>query len=133
MRNVIVSLLALAPLARGEEVVVYVSQDEEHARPVLADFEKETGIKVDARYDTENSKTVALVCALIDEKSDPLADVYWNNELATTVKLKDHGVLDKYDVPNAATIPAAFKDPDGCWVGFAARALAIDFSASPLP
>lgn len=126
MRNAIVSLLALAPLALSQEspggtVNVYVSLDEDHSRPVLELFERETGIKVNARYDTEATKTVGMVRMLIEEKADPQADVYWNNELATTVKLKEHGVLDAYEVPNAASIPREFKDKDGMWVGFAAR------------
>ncbi|MHC4971409.1 MAG: extracellular solute-binding protein [Planctomycetota bacterium] len=122
MRNVIVAILTLAAWAAAEEVVVYVSLDREHSSVVLADFEKETGIKVTATYDTEANKTVGMVNKLIAEKGDPQADVYWNNELATTIKLKEHGLLQKYTVPAAASIPAAFKDPDGFWIGFAARA-----------
>jgi len=136
MRNAIVSLLALAPLVaaqEGGEVSVYVSQDEDNARPVLALFEKETGIHVNPRYDTEQNKTVGLVRMLIEEKSDPQADVYWNNELATTVKLKGDGVLQPFDVPNAASIPAAYKDPDGMWVGFAARARILIVNTNLVP
>jgi iron(III) transport system substrate-binding protein len=48
--------------------------------------------------------------------------VYWNNEIATMIKLKEHGVLDVYRSPSAADIPDAFKDKDGMWTGFAARA-----------
>jgi iron(III) transport system substrate-binding protein len=59
---------------------------------------------------------------LIEEKSDPQADVFWNNELATTINLKEHGVLQPYVSPVAADIPAEFKDPEGYWTGFAARA-----------
>jgi len=125
MRNVLVAILALAGtvLAEDGEVVrPYVSLDREHSAPILALFEKETGIRVEATYDTEATKTVGLVRKLIAEKEDPQADVYWNNELATTIKLKEHGVLERYDVENARDIPAEFKDPDGYWVGFAARA-----------
>jgi iron(III) transport system substrate-binding protein len=126
MRNAIVSLLALVALAGAQEspgvVRVYVSHDEQHSKSILDLFEKETGIRVEAEYDTEQTKTVGFVTRLISEKGDPQADVFWNNELATTVKLKANGVLEKYDVPNAASIPAVFKDPEGYWVGFAARA-----------
>lgn len=138
MRNAIVSLLALAPLAAGQEtpggeVSVYVSHDEDNARPILELFEKETGIKVNARYDTEATKTVGLVRVLIEEKGDPQADVFWNNELATTVKLTGSGVLEAFDVPNAASIPAAYKDPDGMWVGFGARARILIVNTNLVP
>ena len=129
MRNTVVAiptLLLLCGLALGQEagkvVHVYVSLDQEHSSGVLADFEKETGIKVEATFDTEATKTIGLVRRLVAEKAAPKADVYWNNELATTIKLKEHGVLQRYVSPAAADIPAAFKDPEGYWTGFAARA-----------
>ncbi|HEX5138076.1 MAG TPA: extracellular solute-binding protein [Planctomycetota bacterium] len=136
MRNAIVSLLALAPLAAGQEggeVSVYVSHDEDNARPVLELFEKETGIHVNARYDAEATKTIGLVRMLIEEKGDPQADVYWNNELVTTAKLKQDGVLQPFDVPNATSIPAAYKDPDGMWVGFGARARILIVNTNLVP
>ena len=126
MRNVIVAILTLAavgPARADEEMVrVYVSLDREHSGSVLKRFEKDTGIKVDALFDTEATKTVGLVRQLIAEKGSPRCDVYWNNELATTVKLKEYGILAGFVPQNAADIPAAFKDPDGYWTGFAARA-----------
>jgi iron(III) transport system substrate-binding protein len=126
MRNICVAILTLALLppvvAAQEKVRVYVSLDKEHSSVVLRDFEKETGIKVEAEYDTERTKTVGMVRKLLQQKSDPQADVYWNNELATTIKLKEHGVLQPYSSPSAKDIPAEFKDPEGYWTGFAARA-----------
>jgi iron(III) transport system substrate-binding protein len=124
MRNLLVTFMTLAATAAaGEKVVVYVSLDEEHSRVVLEDFEKETGVEVEARYDTEATKTVGLVNRLLEEKrTGARADVYWNNELGTTIKLQEHGVLEAYVSPSAAEIPARFKDPEGYWTGFAARA-----------
>lgn len=124
MRSIIVSILSLCLVsaARAEEVRIYVSLDREHSAKVLADFEKETGIAVRAEYDTEQTKTVGLVNRLIAEKGDPQADLYWNNELATTIKLKENGVLQPIASPSAKDIPDEFKDPEGYWIGFAARA-----------
>ncbi len=122
MRNLVVSFFALLAPLWAEEVHVYVSLDEEHSAKVLKQFEAETGVKVVPTFDTEASKTVGLVKRLIREKGDPQADVYWNNELATTIKLKEHGVLAPYRSPSAEGIPAEFKDAEGYWTGFAARA-----------
>jgi iron(III) transport system substrate-binding protein len=124
-RNVLISISLLAAIVSAQDsntVRVYVSLDEEHSARVLADFEKETGIKVEATYDTEANKTVGLVRKLIAEKKSPQCDVYWNNEIATTVKLKLQGVLQPYRSPSASDIPDAFKDAEGYWTGFAARA-----------
>ncbi len=61
-------------------VVIYTSQDEVYADPIFRDFEKSTGIKVRAVYDSESVKTVGLVNRLLAEGSHPQCDVFWNNE-----------------------------------------------------
>ena len=103
-------------------VVVYTSLDQVFSEPVIKDFEKDTGIKVKAVYDIEAAKTTGLVNRLIAEKSNPQADVFWNSEVGRTIILKKKGVLAPYDSPNAKDIPATFKDKQGYWTGFAARA-----------
>jgi len=109
-------------------VVVYTALDEIYSRPILDAFEKETGIPVEVVYDTEAAKTTGLVTRLISEGSRPRCDVFWNNEVAQTILLKQKGVLEAF-VPDAATaIPAPFKDPEGYWTGFAARARVIIYN-----
>lgn len=104
------------------DVVIYVSLDKTFSESFLQQFEKDSGLSVRAVYDTEAAKTVGLVNTLVAEKDHPRADVFWNNELANTIKLKNLGLLESYISPNAATIPDAFKDQEGYWTGFAARA-----------
>jgi iron(III) transport system substrate-binding protein len=123
------SLLAILILSLGgckgkkptQEVVIYTSLDKVFSQPILEAFEKETGIKVLDVYDSEATKTTGLVNRLIAEKNNPRADVFWNSETGRTIVLKQKGVLAKYVSPSASDIPAQFKDPDGCWTGFAAR------------
>ncbi|WP_457744037.1 extracellular solute-binding protein [Sulfurimonas sp.] len=105
-----------------KEVVVYVSQDQVFSEPILKEFQKETGIKVRALYDTEESKGTGVMNKLIAEKNNPQADVYWANEPIRAEVLKQRGLLSRYVSPNAETIPQNFKDPDGYWCGFSARA-----------
>lgn len=107
---------------RGQpEVVVYTSLDQVFSQPILAAFERESGIRVLAVYDSESTKTTGLVNRLLAEKKRPRADVFWNSETGRTVVLKRAGVLTPYRSPQAAHIPAEFKDPQGYWTGFAAR------------
>ena len=61
-------------------VVVYVSEDQVFSEPILRDFEKETGIRVKAVYDTEEAKSAGVMNRLLAEKANPQADVYWANE-----------------------------------------------------
>ena len=106
------------------EVVLYTSLNEPTARAVIDEFEKSTGIRVVVQADTERDKTVGLVRTLIEEKGNPRADVFWNSEAGNTVRLQREGVLERLDPPpaNAAAIPPEWKDADGYWFGFAARA-----------
>jgi len=77
-------------------VVIYASQDQVYAEPILKEFERETGIKVLAVYDSESVKTVGLVNRLIAEKERPQCDIFWNNEEMRTRQLAAMGVFEKW-------------------------------------
>jgi len=102
-------------------LVVYCAHDSIFADQILHDFEQQTGIPIAVRYDTEATKSLGLVELLLQEKQHPRCDVFWNNELLGTLELADQGLLLAYQGPGYARIPAAFKDPQGRWAGFAAR------------
>ncbi|MGR3310752.1 MAG: extracellular solute-binding protein [Candidatus Brocadiales bacterium] len=104
------------------EVVVYVSEDRVFSEPILRDFEKDTGIKVRAVYDTEETKSTGVMNRLIAEKNNPQADIYWANEPIRAIVLKQRGISMPYSSPSATGIPSDFKDPRGYWTGFSARA-----------
>ncbi len=70
------------------EVVVYVSEDQVFSEPILKDFEADTGIRVMAVFDTEETKSTGVMNRLIAEKSNPQADVYWANEPIRATALK---------------------------------------------
>jgi iron(III) transport system substrate-binding protein len=102
--------------------VVYVSEDQVFSEPVLRDFEKDTGIKVKAVYDTEETKSTGAMNRLIAEKNNPQADAYWANEPIRAIVLKQKGISVPYFSPNAEGISSTFKDSEGYWTGFSARA-----------
>jgi iron(III) transport system substrate-binding protein len=78
----------------GRVVVVYSSQDQVFAEPILAEFTKQTGIKVLPVFDSESIKTAGLVQRLMAEKNNPRADVFWSNEEMLARRLLEHGALD---------------------------------------
>ena len=106
----------------SKTVTVYVSEDQVFSEPILKDFEKETGIKVNTVYDTEEAKSTGAMNRLIAEKNNPQADVYWANEPIRAEVLKQKGILASYVSVNAKDIPPVFKDTEGYWTGFSARA-----------
>jgi iron(III) transport system substrate-binding protein len=116
-------------------VVVYVSHDQIFSEPILKDFQNETGINVRAVYDTEETKSAGTMNRLIAEKNNPQADVYWANEPIRAEVLRQRGIAAPYVSPNAAGIPETFRDPNGYWTGFAARArvLIVHEDVNPRP
>ncbi len=106
----------------GPEVIVYTALDREFSEPIFADFTAETAVAVQPKYDTESTKTVGLTEAILAEKDRPRCDVFWNNEILNTLRLKREGLLDTYYAPIAESYPAMVRSPKGLWHGFAARA-----------
>lgn len=74
-------------------VVIYAAQDQVYAEPILKEFERQTGIKVRAIYDSEATKTVAIANRLLAERSHPQCDVYWGNEELRTRQLAARNVF----------------------------------------
>jgi iron(III) transport system substrate-binding protein len=74
-------------------VVAYCAQDEDFALPILNDFEKETGLKVRAVYDSEAVKTVGLANRMLAEQRRPQCDVFWGNEEMRTRLLAAQNVF----------------------------------------
>ena len=109
----------------GDEIVVYTSVDEPVARPILQDFTRRTGIRVETRTDTEANKSAGLAARLEAEKSNPKCDVWWGNEVFRTIRLADAGVLATYESPSAKDVPPLFKDSNHLWAGNALRARVI--------
>ncbi len=112
----------------ANEVTVYVSTDRVFSEPILKAYEQKTGVKVNAVYDTEETKSTGLANKLLAEKNNPQADVFWSNEPVRTLVLKSRGALATYKSPNADGIPATFKDPEGYWAGFSARIRVIVYN-----
>src|SRR5580692_10488010 len=107
--------------ARGPIINVYCAHDAIFADAIFDEFTRQTGIQVDVTYDTEATKSLSLVNRLERERERPVCDVFWNNEQVGTMDLARAGVLESYKGSGYERIPALYKDPEGRWVGFAAR------------
>ncbi len=106
----------------GPRVVVYSSLDPEFSAAILADYGRRAKVDVVPKYDTESTKSVGLTQRIIQESPRPRCDLFWNNEILNTLRLKRKGMLAAWSPPNAADLPDGFKARDGTWYGFAARA-----------
>ena len=118
----LLAAMAIPLLSHGRApLVVYCAHDSIYADKILKEFERRSGIPVAVRFDSEATKSLGLVELLLREKEHPRCDVFWNNELLGTLQLAEQNVLLPYKGSGYARMPAAFKDPEGRWTGFAAR------------
>jgi iron(III) transport system substrate-binding protein len=104
------------------EVVVYTSVDQVFSEPVLKAFEKKTGIKVKAIFDTEETKSTGVINRLISEKNNPQADVFWSGDPMRAAVLKQQEMTETYHSPASSGINPIFMDKDFHWIGFSSRA-----------
>lgn len=102
-------------------VVLYCAQDQEFAVPLLDEFQQRMGLSIAPKYDTEADKSVSLFQELMREKDRPRCDVFWNNEILSTIRLQKQGLLAGYDSPAARPYPAEAKASDDTWHAFATR------------
>ncbi len=127
------SLIALFTLLftsceHQKEVVVYCTVDQVFSEPILNDFEKETGIKVKAVYDTEETKSTGVLNRLIAEKNNPQCDVFWSGDPLRNNVLKEKGITAAYNSKAVKQIPAYFRDKNNHWIGFSARARVLIYN-----
>ncbi|MBC8370300.1 MAG: extracellular solute-binding protein [Planctomycetes bacterium] len=121
----LVSLLAFTACSKPAELVIYCSLDQDLSEEIINDFGKQHNVNINVQFDVERNKTVGLVSRIIAEADNPQADVFWNNEIAHTIRLKNLGLTTAYSPASAAGIPAIFIDPDDHYTGFAARARVV--------
>jgi ABC-type Fe3+ transport system substrate-binding protein len=111
-----------APSGAKPRVVVYSALDREFSEPVLKTYAAQAGVELLPKFDVESTKTVGLTNLIIAEASQPRCDLFWNNEILNTLRLKEKGLLAPFHTSHDRELPETFKAKDATWYGFAARA-----------
>lgn len=101
-------------------VVLYSVTDRETAQELIDQFEAETGIRVEAKFDTEAAKAVGLVQAIRQEKANPRCDVLWGGGAFFHAMLANDGCLAPAPADLIKAQGTAPRDAQGRWLGFAA-------------
>ena len=132
------SLLIVAVFAgcvgkSDQEVVVYSALDREFSEPILDEFTEVTRVNVLPKFDVESTKTVGLTSEILQSGDSQRCDVFWNNEILHTLRLKRAGLLEVYMSPSADNYPADYIDREQQWHAFAARARVIIVNTDLLP
>ena len=113
-----------------DRVVLYTSLDRSFSEPIVEEFQRQTGVRIDTVYDTESTKTIGLVNRIRAEGRRPRCDVFWNNEIINTVLLERDGLLRAVHPGRAGDYPPELRSPGGWWHGFAARARVLIVNTS---
>ncbi len=121
----VTAVMACGELVReapAQTVVVYSSLDREFSEPVLKAYGQRSGVRVLPKFDVESTKTVGLTNLIVTEAARPRCDLFWNNEILNTLRLKERGLLAPFHPSHAGELPETFRAKDALWYGFAARA-----------
>jgi iron(III) transport system substrate-binding protein len=99
----------------ADTINAYSIWPENWARPMLAEFETATGIKVNfLRFSSGEA-----LARVIAEKNNPKVDVLFGGPVETFAAGIKEGVFEPYKPPAVATLPARFKEVDGYWTAIA--------------
>jgi len=120
----LISSIAIFPiiLSAAEELNVYSARKEALIKPVLDEFSKQTGIKINLI----TAKADALLKRIQSEGKNTHADVFITTDAGRLYRAKQAGVLQSFqsDILNK-TIPENLRDPEGFWYGLTIRARPI--------
>jgi iron(III) transport system substrate-binding protein len=112
----------------ADEVVVYCTVDQIFSEPILQDFEQQTGIKVRAVFDTEETKSTGVMNRLIAEKDNSQCDVFWSGDPVRNSLLQSRGITQPYQSSQTELIPFHFREAGHHWIGFSARARVLMYN-----
>lgn len=130
-RFLLFAVLALGALPLGltacggdddTTLTIYSGREEEIVAPLFDRFEKETGLSLEVRY----GDSTELAAQILEEGDNTPADVFFAQDAGSLGSLGDR--LGKLPDAALARVPAAYRDPDGRWVGTSGRVRVVAYN-----
>ncbi|WP_412028300.1 extracellular solute-binding protein [Deinococcus yunweiensis] len=120
-----VLLLAGTALAQTPKTLtLYSGRAKTFVDPVVQQFEKQTGIKVNVRYGTD----AQLVAALREEGTRSPADVYWGNSVGALGELASEGRFTKLGAALTRSVSDDYLPADRTWLPTTVRFRTLAYS-----
>jgi iron(III) transport system substrate-binding protein len=110
--------------ASAAPLVVYSGRSESLIGPLFKQFQEETGVQLDVRY----NKTPELTTQLLTEGKDSPADVMLFQEAAYLEVLSKAKLLKPLDKNLLAQVQPNFQDKNGQWIGTSGRARVLVYN-----
>ena len=112
----------------GGELVIYSGRSENLVAPLIEEFEKETGIKVEVRY----GGTAEMAATILEEGNNSPADVFFAQDAGSLGALAEAGRLEKLPDEIVNKVDARYRSPNGEWVGASGRARVLVYNTDQL-
>jgi len=100
------------------ELTVYSGRSEEFIAPFFAEWEQQTGIRVNIRY----GDSAELAAQILEEGSNSPADLFLSQDAGSLGAVTEAGLFTQLSDQIASTIPASFTEANRNWVGVTGRA-----------
>lgn len=120
--------------AAPSSITVYSGRSEELVGPLFEQFTAATGITVNARF----GDSAELAAQILEEGGNSPADVFFAQDAGALGAVASAGNFSQLDQAQLDAVPAAYRSPDGDWVGVSGRARVVVYntdrvSADELP
>ena len=112
----------------GATLVVYSGRSEELVGPLIERFEAQSGVNVEVNY----AGTSELAAAILEEGDASPADVFFSQDGGALGALAEEGRLAALPQATLDRVAAAFRSPDGQWVGVSGRARVAAYNTEVL-
>jgi iron(III) transport system substrate-binding protein len=112
----------------GGELTVYSGREEEIVEPLLEDFEKQTGVKINARY----GDSAELAATIAEEGDRSPADVFFAQDPGSLGSIEQDDRLALLPKSVLERVPSRFRDPQGQWVCTSGRVRVVAYNTDEL-
>jgi len=105
-------------------LVIYCGRGEELVRPLMEQFQNESGIAVQVRY----GGTAELAATILEEGPNSPADVFFAQDAGALGALNRYGRLAELPEDVRSLVSARYQSPDGTWIGISGRARVVVYN-----
>jgi len=112
----------------AQTITLYNGQHEQTTQALVTAFERQTGIKVKVRSDSE----AVLTAQILQEGSRSPADVIYTENSPPLTRLADQHLLAPAEASTLASVPARYDSPADDWAGVSARVTVLVYNTRAL-
>ena len=121
-----VCLVVLTGIAQASELTLYSGRGESFVKPIIEQFQRDTGIKVNVRY----GDTAQLAVLIQEEGQRSPADLFWGQDAGAMGALANAGIPAIMAQEIYAGLPEIYTSATGQWVATSGRARVVAYSTT---